>query len=829
MEALNTTYAAIFELTTAQSEFGLTDCKDEYKIWIIRITNEDMGFNKPEVLYIGGHHGNEDVGIETAYYFAEWLVTSYETDEHVQYLIDNREIYIMPAINPWGWENGVREDGNGEDPNRDYPYANTSYNQALSTISARAVHELMKRHLFISAISWHSGLQGIYYAWGTPVHDTPTDEAPDTVAFYEQARLMSVKGGNYGGKYTFGPANEEIYGVRGAWSDYAYAATWDTQYTAPEFLTNGSRSLAIGVEITNDPAPPESSLGNSQGVYDPGGTNDGLIPKNIRMALVLADTAEPYIDWKDREEIPSIAYPGQNITLEWEVMGAFKADETQLNYEVDWSNGAPSTIDQYQTTNQNGWSGWYGNTFSEQITMPQEPGDYYFVISAVVDQTSLEQTIPEPDIEPQSLYVNQRTNESWEVSNNGNIMNGQVVWYSEVIHIEVQESGFIYITDHPQVAETKTIVQLNWTVGVGSNYVINQTQILWGNSSDPMNSSKFTENGILVEEQIVDPNIIYSYFSNITMLLDPGQYYFIAKVRLDDIQTQAVHLELWSQVVEIVVGLPPDGYGLEVSTPVVEYTGNLTQQIDILGVEVSCPSLGIETCDANMLNIHQYTIYSNENIIFKKGDLSWTGLNWQAVDINVSSFPENYYYVTGYFEHDLGNGSNNHTSGDSSEFYLNHILIITQPVLEVTDGKMRILNITNVTIKNSYLIPPGVHIINITRFKYTIENYTNHWKPIMLGELNWTGGQWQALNINLSKYGKGEYRVNFYFYSSYHYQDYTVEFNITYTEVFEDPDEDGSDSEPDDISVYYVIVPVVIIILIMFFVYFLHKDRKKQN
>jgi hypothetical protein len=638
-----------------------------------------------------------------------------------------------------------------------------------------------------------------------------------------------VKGGNYGGKYTFGPANEEIYGVRGAWSDYAYAATWDTQYTAPEFLTNGSRSLAIGVEITNDPAPPESSLGNSQGVYDPGGTNDGLIPKNIRMALVLADTAEPYIDWKDREEIPSIAYPGQNITLEWEVMGAFKADETQLNYEVDWSNGAPSTIDQYQTTNQNGWSGWYGNTFSEQITMPQEPGDYYFVISAVVDQTSLEQTIPEPDIEPQSLYVNQRTNESWEVSNNGNIMNGQVVWYSEVIHIEVQESGFIYITDHPQVAETKTIVQLNWTVGVGSNYVINQTQILWGNSSDPMNSSKFTENGILVEEQIVDPNIIYSYFSNITMLLDPGQYYFIAKVRLDDIQTQAVHLELWSQVVEIVVGLPPDGYGLEVSTPVVEYTGNLTQQIDILGVEVSCPSLGIETCDANMLNIHQYTIYSNENIIFKKGDLSWTGLNWQAVDINVSSFPENYYYVTGYFEHDLGNGSNNHTSGDSSEFYLNHILIITQPVLEVTDGKMRILNITNVTIKNSYLIPPGVHIINITRFKYTIENYTNHWKPIMLGELNWTGGQWQALNINLSKYGKGEYRVNFYFYSSYHYQDYTVEFNITYTEVFEDPDEDGSDSEPDDISVYYVIVPVVIIILIMFFVYFLHKDRKKQN
>ncbi len=216
-------------------------------------------------------------------------------------------------------------------------------------------------------------------------------------------------------------------------------------------------------------------------------------------------------------------------------------------------------------------------------------------------------------------------------------MNGQVVWYSEVVHIEVQESGFIYITDHPQVAETKTSIQLNWTVGVGSNYVINQTQILWGNSSDPMNNSKFTESGLLVEEQIVDPNIICSYLANITMPPDPGQYYFIAKVRLDDIQTQAVQLELWSQVVEIEVELPPDGYGLEVSTPIVEYFGNMTQKIDILGVKVSCPDLELDNCDVNMLNTYQYTIYSIGNIIIKKGDLSWTGSDWQALDINVSS------------------------------------------------------------------------------------------------------------------------------------------------------------------------------------------------
>jgi hypothetical protein len=825
LESLNTTYPEIFELSTAQSEFGLPDCKDGYKIWIIRITNEALGLNKPEVLFIGGHHGNEDISIETPYYFAEWLVTSYDNDEHVRYLIDHREIYIMPVINPYGWENDIREDGNNEDPNRDYPYANTSYNQALTTLGAKAVHELMSRHLFITALSWHSGLQAIYYAWGTPVHDTPTDEAPDTVAFYEQARLMSAKGGSFGGKYEFGPANEVVYGVRGAWSDYAYAATWDSQYTAPEFSTNGSRTLAIGVEISNDLAPVENTLGNSAGIYDPGGTDDGWVPKNIRMAMVLVDNAEPYINLVNRDNIPKLAYPGQNITLEWEVMGAFKADETRSNYELDWNGKSPSTIDQYQTTTQNGWSGWYGNTFSEYITMPTEEGDYYFVVSASVDRDTLEQTAPDPDVEPQSLYVNQRTNASWEFSNNGNEMKGQVVWYSEVIHIEVQESGFVQITDHPQIAETSSTVQLNWTVSVSSNYVLNKTQVRWGNSTNPMNNSYDIINGIKVSEQVVESNIVYNYFSNITMPLETGKYYFIVNALLNDIQTQSIQHELWSQVVQIEVELPPYGYQLEVSTPVVKYIGNLTQQIDITEVNVACPALGLTVCDDEMLIVHEYYIYNYDNMLGRSGNLSWNGNFWQVLNVNVSAFPEHMYYVTCYFELGNGNGSNNHTEGDSSEFSVNHILIISQPILEVTDGKIRNLNITNITGISSYQLSKKLELGNITKFRFTIENYTNHWKPILLGELNWTGNQWQALNINLSEYGKGEYRVKFSIYSIYDYQYLIVNFNLTYMDVIEEYDEDIPDSEQEDNSIYYLVILILIILSLIILFYISRKSK----
>ena len=129
MENLELLYPNIFELYTAQDEYSLPDVtsgSETYKTWIMRITNENTGFNKPEVLFIGGHHGDETVGIEVAYYYAEWLVENYDNDPFIKYLVDNREIYIMPVVNPYGWEHNQRYDEHGLDMNRDYPYDENS-------------------------------------------------------------------------------------------------------------------------------------------------------------------------------------------------------------------------------------------------------------------------------------------------------------------------------------------------------------------------------------------------------------------------------------------------------------------------------------------------------------------------------------------------------------------------------------------------------------------------------------------------------------------------------------------------------------------------------
>ncbi|HEC76084.1 MAG TPA: DUF2817 domain-containing protein, partial [Thermoplasmatales archaeon] len=326
MQNLNSSYPEIFELYTAQDKFGLPDVvhgSEVYKTWIIRITNESTGFNKPEVLFIGCHHGDEKVSVEVAYYLAEWLVEHYYTDEWIKYMVDHREIYIIPLANPYGWVHHQRYDENGIDMNRDYPYDPSSH--IFSTIGAKAIHELTKRHLFINTVSWHGGTEMIIYAWGCYAHLGNT-ESPDDIAFYNQGNYMSQYAGPYSGYYQWGRSNDILYPCYGAYEDYAYAMSWDLPNADPNWPTNGCRSLTHCVEISSSKYPPESTLGGRADVYTPGGDEDGYIPKNIRLALLLIDIAQPYI--KITNILPDEIYTGENITFEWKVMGALNTTET---------------------------------------------------------------------------------------------------------------------------------------------------------------------------------------------------------------------------------------------------------------------------------------------------------------------------------------------------------------------------------------------------------------------------------------------------------------------------------------------------------------------
>uniref|UniRef100_A0A1A9VC85 Peptidase M14 domain-containing protein n=1 Tax=Glossina austeni TaxID=7395 RepID=A0A1A9VC85_GLOAU len=101
-------------------------------LWVMVVSSSpyEHMLGKPDVKYVGNIHGNEPVGRELLLHLIQYLVTSYETDQYVHWLLDNMRIHILPSMNPDGFavaKEGTCEGGQGRynargfDLNRNFP------------------------------------------------------------------------------------------------------------------------------------------------------------------------------------------------------------------------------------------------------------------------------------------------------------------------------------------------------------------------------------------------------------------------------------------------------------------------------------------------------------------------------------------------------------------------------------------------------------------------------------------------------------------------------------------------------------------------------------
>lgn len=103
------------------------------KLWVMRITkdpNVDSPW-KPKFKYVGNMHGDETVSRQVLVYLADYLLTKYGVEPRISELVNNTDIYIMPSMNPDGFERSTEGDcvgynsgrGNGKhiDLNRSFP------------------------------------------------------------------------------------------------------------------------------------------------------------------------------------------------------------------------------------------------------------------------------------------------------------------------------------------------------------------------------------------------------------------------------------------------------------------------------------------------------------------------------------------------------------------------------------------------------------------------------------------------------------------------------------------------------------------------------------
>ncbi|XP_045928993.1 carboxypeptidase D isoform X2 [Micropterus dolomieu] len=100
------------------SSIGLS--VDGRELWVMRITKDPNieAPGKPKFKYVGNMHGDETVSRQVLVYLVEYLLAEYGEEPRITELVDTTDIYIMPSMNPDGFEKSIEGDCNGDNEGR---------------------------------------------------------------------------------------------------------------------------------------------------------------------------------------------------------------------------------------------------------------------------------------------------------------------------------------------------------------------------------------------------------------------------------------------------------------------------------------------------------------------------------------------------------------------------------------------------------------------------------------------------------------------------------------------------------------------------------------
>jgi len=114
LKSLAQKYANIANLTSIGKSV------ENRELWVMRITKDptvDVP-GKPKFKYVGNMHGDETVSRQVLIYLVEYLLEKYGEEQRVTELVDSTDIYIMPSMNPDGFEKSVEGECMGKDEGR---------------------------------------------------------------------------------------------------------------------------------------------------------------------------------------------------------------------------------------------------------------------------------------------------------------------------------------------------------------------------------------------------------------------------------------------------------------------------------------------------------------------------------------------------------------------------------------------------------------------------------------------------------------------------------------------------------------------------------------
>jgi hypothetical protein len=100
----------------ATAKFSIGTSHEGRDIWAVKISDNpdtDESASETAVYYDALHHAREPLSMSTALNYMFWLLENYGTDPEATYLIDNREMYFVPVVNPDGYVYNETTNPNG--------------------------------------------------------------------------------------------------------------------------------------------------------------------------------------------------------------------------------------------------------------------------------------------------------------------------------------------------------------------------------------------------------------------------------------------------------------------------------------------------------------------------------------------------------------------------------------------------------------------------------------------------------------------------------------------------------------------------------------------
>ncbi len=292
-------------------------------LWMVKISdNVNTKENEPEVYYDALHHAREPVSMSATLLFMDELLDGYGIDPEATFIVDNRELYFIPCVNPDGyeynrvtnpggggmWRKNRRNNGNGTygvDLNRNYTTGWTAPNggnstdpnsqiyrgpAAFSEPETSAIEAFMAKHSFAQTFTTHTYTEILLRTWGyqsiEPANGAQYDLIGDEltrangIAHGSIAKLLYIAAGS---------AVDHHHAVHGAFAWTAELGRsneggfWPNP-TNTVLIANRHQPMFRAVALTSDAYVVIGSItlreapgGNGNGTVDPGETGEIVV------------------------------------------------------------------------------------------------------------------------------------------------------------------------------------------------------------------------------------------------------------------------------------------------------------------------------------------------------------------------------------------------------------------------------------------------------------------------------------------------------------------------------------------------------------------------